>query len=76
MLSLVERSHHILMFDRTLMGVVQGFPGLVAARWFLGVCESGMRCAADLLSSHHGLSANFELNRLFSSRIVPLDTVL
>jgi hypothetical protein len=27
---------------RTLMGLVQGFSGLVAARWFLGVCESGM----------------------------------
>ena len=26
---------------RTLMGIVQGFSGLVAARWFLGVCESG-----------------------------------
>jgi hypothetical protein len=23
------------------MGIVQGFSGLVAARWFLGICESG-----------------------------------
>ena len=26
---------------RTLMGIVQGFSGLIAARWFLGICESG-----------------------------------
>ena len=31
------------------MGLVQDFSGLVAARWFLGVCESGFFPAASFL---------------------------
>lgn len=31
------------------MGLVQGFSGLVAARWFLGITESGMYdCCGNL----------------------------
>ena len=32
------------------MGIVQGFSGLVAARWFLGICESGT--FYDLVFAH------------------------
>ncbi|KAF2102142.1 MFS general substrate transporter [Rhizodiscina lignyota] len=33
----------------TLMGVVHGYGGLIAARWFLGVCEAGFFPAAAFL---------------------------
>ena len=58
------------------MGLVQGFSGLVAARWFLGVCESGTYRYIDLLSSHQGSSIDFDSNRLLSSRVVPTHFVL
>ena len=43
----LNRSTDLLV--RTLMGIVQDFSGLVAARWFLGVTESGFFPAASFL---------------------------